>query len=197
MPDVKTSLWLFGLVALIPACGFAQVTVNPAALGPLEGLAPAAPAAKAVPAMARPPVPRAAIHHDHHAKPETIPPPAKPHAVPPLISKPAHPPASPKPVTPPVARIEFGVGSYALPADATRALKPFCTASLQIPVIARAPADPNDPSGAMRLSMNRAFAIRDALIACGVPAQKIIPRAVGSVPGTDDNQAQIGASAAP
>ncbi|MDE1895726.1 MAG: OmpA family protein [Rhodospirillales bacterium] len=97
----------------------------------------------------------------------------------------------------PVARIEFAPGSATLPAGASAALKPFCTASAPVPVIARAPTDPNDPSGAMRLSMARTFAIRDALTACGVPAQNIIPRASGSVPGADDNEALIGASAAP
>ncbi len=149
--------------------------------------------------MVRPVIRQPHPHYDHHAKPkapETIAP-AKP--TPPAKPQPAPAPkvALPKAVSAPVARIEFAPGSATLPAGAIAALKPFCTASAPVPVVARAPTDPNDPSGAMRLSLNRAFAIRDALVACGVPAQNIIPRASGSVPGADENEALIGASATP
>ena len=197
---MKTSLWLPCLLALIPAYGFAQVTVNSAALRQLEGLAPPAPAVRAEPAMARPVIHKPQPHHYHHAKPEAPEaiapaPPAKP--APSAKPHPAPKPALPKPVPVPVARIEFAPGSAALPAGAMAALKPFCTANTPVPVVARAPTDPNDPSSAMRLSMARTFVIRDALAACGVSAQNIIPRASGSVPGADDNEALIGASAAP
>jgi hypothetical protein len=43
-----------------------------------------------------------------------------------------------------------------------------------------AAADPSDPSAAPRLSMARAFALRDALMACGIPSASIIPRADGA-----------------
>ncbi|MBU6449017.1 MAG: hypothetical protein KGQ26_05250 [Rhodospirillales bacterium] len=194
---MKISLWLSCLLALVPACGFAQVTVNPAALRQLEGLPPATAVAGAKPAMVRPVIHKPHTHHYHRAKPEAPetgapPPPAKPAPSP----KPQPAPA-PKPVALPVASIEFSPGSATLPAGAASTLKPFCAAKAPVQVVARAPADPNDPSGAMRLSLNRAFVIRDALAACGVPSQNIIPRAAGSVPGADDNQALIGASAAP
>lgn len=117
------------------------------------------------------------------------------------MAKPPAPPApkpqAPKPAIPALARIEFPPGSAVLPASAASTLKPFCAAATAVPVVARAPSDPLDPSGAMRLAMARAFAIRDALTACGLPAQNIIPRAAGNVPGADNNQAQIGASAKP
>ena len=98
---------------------------------------------------------------------------------------------------PSLVRIEFGPGSAVLPANAASILKPFCASATMVPVVARAPADPSDPSSAMRLSMARALAIRDALTACGVPSQNVIPRAAGSVPGADNNEALIGASAKP
>jgi hypothetical protein len=43
----------------------------------------------------------------------------------------------------------------------------------------------------MRNSLARAFAVRDALTACGVPAAHIIPRADGAVAGKDPNSAVV------
>ena len=200
MPDVKILLWLPCLFALIPACGFAQVTVNPAALRQLAGLPAVQPAAvRAQPAVARPFAHTAKLYHAHHAKPEAVAPakPAKPQAVPQPEPRPVSKPVLAKPTALPIARIEFAPGSAALPAGAASVLKPFCAAGGTVSLVARAPADPADPSSAMRLSMARAFAIRDALTSCGVPASGIIPRAAGTVPGADENQALIGASAAP
>ncbi|WP_139284744.1 OmpA family protein [Acidocella aminolytica] len=200
---MKTSVWLPGLLALIPACGFAQVTVNPAALRQLQGLPLIAPAVQ--PAVAKPHVklpPAKPFHHTKPAKPAPLPlpPPAPPSVpapkVPPMVPV-APKPVAPKPIIPTLARIQFSPGSATLPASAADTLKPFCASQRSVPVVTRAPADPSDPSSAMRLSMARAFAIRDALIACGVPAQNIIPRAAGTVPGADNNEAQIGASAKP
>ncbi len=181
--------------------------MNQAALQQLRGITPAAPAIVAQPAVARPPVHKVPPHHTHHAKPATPrPAPAKPAPVPAppqTAALPATPaakppkPETPKPAIPALVKIEFGPGSAVLPASAASALKPFCASPMAVPVIARAPADPSDPSSAMRLSMARAFAIRDALTACGVPSQNIIPRAAGTVPGADNNEAQIGASAKP
>ncbi len=203
---MKKAFWLPGLIVLIPACAFAQVSVNPAALRQLQGLPPAAPPA-AQPAVAKPALHKAPVHHAHPARP-VIPEPAKPAPTkppapavapgkPPLIPAPAPKPAAPEPAIPSLARIEFGPGSAVLPANAASTLKPFCASATMVPVVARAPADPSDPSSAMRLSMARAFAIRDALTACGVPSQNVIPRAAGNVPGADNNEALIGASAKP
>lgn len=87
--------------------------------------------------------------------------------------------------------VHFAPGSAVLsPSDQT-ALVPFCKAGGRITINARAPADPADPSAAMRLSLARAFAVRDALSACGVAASAIVPRAQGAVPGQDDNITQI------
>ncbi|MDE1882691.1 MAG: OmpA family protein [Rhodospirillales bacterium] len=197
---MKIPLWLPCVLALIPARGFAQVTVNPAALRQLEGLSPLAPAAKPEPAMVRPVIHKPHLHLYHRATPQAPRPltPAKPaNPAPSVKPTPAPKPVLPEPSLPPIARIEFAPGSATLSAEAMAALKPFCTASAPVPVVARAPADPNDPSSAMRLSLNRAFAIRDALTACGVAASLIIPRAAGSAPGADDNEALIGASATP
>lgn len=205
---MKISLWLSCVLALTPACGFAQVTMNPSALRQLEGLAPPAPVAKPEPAMARPVIHKPHRRFSRHAKPKPPETPESPEMIGP--ARPGKPapsvkpqpapvpkPASPKAAPPPIARIEFAPGSATLPANAASLLKPFCAANAPVPVVAHAPADPNDPSGAMRLSMARTFAIRDALAACGVPAQNIIARAAGSVAGADENQALIGASAAP
>ena len=49
----------------------------------------------------------------------------------------------------------------------------------------------------MQLSMQRAFAIRAALIACGVPAQNIIPQSVGSTAEANGNEALIGVRTQP
>ncbi|WP_298213704.1 OmpA family protein, partial [Acidocella sp.] len=98
---------------------------------------------------------------------------------------------------PPPARIAFAPGSADLPAGAGAALKPFCATQRELFVITRAPADPGDPSAAMRLAMARAFAIRDALTACGVKPQYILPRAAGPKPGADNNTALIGTEAKP
>lgn len=211
MPDVKISVWLCGLLLVAPACAHAQVTVNQAALRQLQGLpAPApveAPAAR--PAVARPHK-LYKRHIEKHlaethaavkpvpvvAKPAPAPKPAMP-APQPVVAKPAVPPAPPKPAIPSLATLDFAPGSAALPANAQAVLKPFCAASTPVPVIAHAPRDPNDASGAMRLSLARAFAIRDALTACGVSAANVIPRAAGPAKSGDSNQAEIGAGAKP
>lgn len=50
-------------------------------------------------------------------------------------------------------------------------------------VLAYASGDPNDPSVARRLSLSRAIAVRDALMADGVPSARIYLRALGAQPG--------------
>ncbi|MGE4481799.1 hypothetical protein [Acidocella sp.] len=207
---MNKALWLPGLVVLIPAWANAQVSVNPAALQQLRGLPPAASASALQPVTAKPPAPAheqpAAHKHPkpHHpakpANPAPLPlPPPSPDS--PAVSQPPSPPSAKpvehKPSAPPVARLAFAPGSSALPADATSILKPFCSPDARVPILTRVPADSTDASGSMRLAMARAFALRDALIACGVKPQNIIPRAIGGTPGADNNEALIGASAKP
>lgn len=110
---------------------------------------------------------------------------------------PAAKPAAPVPPKPPAAiTLAFAPGSSDLPADAAAALKPFCAAPGQVAVDARAPAVASDPSAAMRLSLARAFAVRDALAACGVAPQNILPRAEGAVAGQNEDVTTIGSAAA-
>ncbi len=98
----------------------------------------------------------------------------------PVVARPA-PPAAPLPR----ADIHFAGGSAALPAGAKAALAPLCSHAGTVVVNAVAPADASDPSAAMRLSMSRAFAVRDALAACGVPTAHILPLALGHIAGHD------------
>jgi outer membrane protein OmpA-like peptidoglycan-associated protein len=208
------ALYFFGCLAVLaPGCASAQVSVNPAALQQLAGIAPppppqAAPAPKAPPphkpwhrhvalAARKPPVPKPAAPQAAAATPEAAKPvapvaaaaPAKPAAPAPAAPKPAAVAAPPAPVL-----VKFAPGSAELPPDAAALIKPFCAASGNVTVDARAPATPGDPSAAMRLSLARALAVHDALQACGVPAQNILPRALGAVPGQNEDEAVLGSS---
>jgi hypothetical protein len=92
-------------------------------------------------------------------------------------------PAPTLPALPGAVVLRFGANASDLPGTAAAALIPVCKAAGQgdmVAIDAYAPADPADPSAAMRLSMSRAFAVRDALTACGVPSTKIFPRADGA-----------------
>ena len=201
---MKQILLLTGFLLAAPLPALAQVTVNPAALQQLAGIAPPPPVVVEI----AEPVP--VVHHWKHtahvaaSKPieqasarVAAPSAAKP--VPPAAAPPvqtaAHvpPPAPPTPAKPaaPVALV-FAPDSADLPANATAALKPFCAAPGKIAVDARAPTDPTDPSGAMRLSLARALTVQAALTACGVPPQNILPRALGAVPGQNEDEAVIG-----
>jgi len=184
--------WITLILAacLLPAFARAQVFVNQAALIQLAGFAVPAPRVAPAPKpvarhvahrMARKVVPQSAVAMVQPkilipAKPVA---PVAPAPVP-VVAKPVI-PVPPKPVLPGPLVIGFSAGSAALPANAAAGLKPFCTAHGQTLIIdAYAPGDPSDPSSAMRLSMSRAFALRDALAACGVPGAEIIPRADGA-----------------
>ena len=185
--------WVYLIVAacLLPAVARAQVYVNQAALMQLAGFA--------VPAPYVAPAPKLVVRRVTHrvvrrvvarpavvmVQPKVVAPvkPVTPVPVP-VVAKPVIPVI---PAVPPVQKVPgplvigFASGSAALPASAAGALKPFCTAHGQTLIIdAYAPGDPADPSAAMRLSMSRAFALRDALAACGVPGATIIPRADGA-----------------
>ncbi len=175
----------------------AQVVINQAALAQLAGITPQA--------VQPAPAPRPVIRHwtrralAMHAKPPTAvamilmprnttpkPPPAP--AIQPAVIR----PAPPKPLPGPIA-LHFAAGSATLPPGAAAALHPLCSVQGTgfISIAATAPGDPADPSVAMRLSMRRAFAIRDTLTACGVPATRILPLALGDVPGKDENTARV------
>jgi len=180
---------LIAAALLLPNLAHAQVVVNPAALAQLAGVPPPTPVAVMAPAP--PPPPRHFYHHHRIIL-------AVAHVAPPTIARPKPAPA-PMPV-PVVARpaplkpiaLTFAPGSAALPAGATTAIKPYCHPAARLGILARAPGDASDPSIAMRLSLARAFAVRDALVACGVPAQNIIPRALGTVPGQNEDQTLLG-----
>jgi hypothetical protein len=171
------------VLCCVPAAVRAQVTVNPAALLQLAGIAPAP-----LPVAAPLPV----VHHALHRRPPHLVPepalaiirPATQPAPPPaqqIVAKPAPPP--PKPATLAPVVISFAPAAAGLPANAAELLKPYCAGQETAVIDAYAPADSADPSAAMRLSLSRAFALRDALLACGVPAGRIIPRADGAAGG--------------
>lgn len=110
-----------------------------------------------------------------------------------LASKPAAPTAAPKPAPAPKSApglsaitVTFALGGDNLPAAAAAALQPVCQragAAGVVAIDAYAPADAADPSAAMRVSLSRAFAVRNALTGCGIPAAHIIPRADGAAGG--------------
>jgi hypothetical protein len=189
---VKILIPLLGL-CLAPALAYAQVVVNPAALQQLAGIAPASPA----------PLPAPLIKHHRIVykitrKPAAKPPTAatvKPAIVAPAIVTPAAMPATPviaKPAPPPGPVIlHFALGSADLPPGAAAVLKPLCGSKNFIAVNATAPGSAADPSVAMRLSLSRAFAVRDALTACGVKSTLILPRALGSVAGHDEDITEV------
>jgi len=183
--SVKAHWFIVGAVLLTPLgaplSAGAQVVVNPLALQQLAGIAPP-------PAVVVMPVVKPAPHRVHHAStPERLlytPPPLKPAPLPaptPVVAKPVL-PAPAKPLG--AVEVDFAPGSATLPAASAAALKPWCASSGRIDIAAHAPVDPADPSSAMRLSLARALAVRDALLACGVPGTSILPRALGA--GNDD-----------
>jgi hypothetical protein len=197
---VKVFFPLFAGLFLLPVCAGAQVTVNPAALQQLAGIAAPPPSAVA-PQPVVPPV-RHFRHYHRMALTRTKPTPPKlppvaarvaARVVPPPVAT-AHaantPPKPPGPAG--LVHILFAAGSAALPPSATSALAPWCASTGRIGINAFAPSDPSDPSLALRLSLTRALAVRDALVACGVPTQNILPRALGSVPGQNDNETLLG-----
>jgi hypothetical protein len=195
-------LLILGLLLCAPDAR-AQVIINQEALNQLAGIPP--PVITAPPAIRQTPhkityrhvPPRHASEPLAAAKPAPAPapvPPAKP-PVQPAAAKPAVPPPAPKPQPPPSAVILFAAGGADLPGNSAAALKPFCTHSGGLVTIdAYAPADPADPSSPARLSMSRAFAIRDALAACGIASSNILPRANGAAKTANPDAAEISES---
>jgi hypothetical protein len=190
------------LAASVPAAN-AQVMINQAALDQLAGVPPTVIAAP--PEIRQPPrkVAYRPIMHRHVAAPTTAPVvassrvprrvsvapkaapamPAAPRPTPPQAQLAFAKPVIPKPASPASAEVTFAAGGSDLPTGIIAELKPFCTSSAPagpITIDAYAAADPSDPSAAPRLSMARAFALRDALMACGIPSASIIPRADGA-----------------
>lgn len=97
-----------------------------------------------------------------------------------------------------MVRITFAPGSAAISAAAQKSLQPVCSkTTTSLPLITRAADRNGNTANAMQLAMERALALRAALIACGVPPQSIIPYAVGPIAGADNNQALIGVSPTP
>ena len=193
---MKQLFLLTGFLFASPLPALAQVVVNSAALQQLAGIEPPPPLVMEAPVAA--PV----VHHwkhPAHAAVATLKPAGalpKPVQAAARVVAPAAVTAAkqvPKPVVPagPVA-LKFAPGDDELPANAAAALKPFCTEPGHISVSARAPAVAADPSAAMRLSLSRALAVQAALTACGVPPQNILPRALGAVPGQNEDEAVIG-----
>ena len=117
--------------------------------------------------------------------------------------KPAPAPApAPAPVVAPapaaapaIARIHFASGAVALPEDAAAALAPIVDA-------AKARADAKlavsgfhdktgNPEQNAELAKQRAFAVRDALVAAGIAAERIeLRKPVETEGGTDDREAR-------
>jgi hypothetical protein len=183
------------LLFLVPALACAQVVVNQAALDQLAGIQP-----KPVAVVEDMPAP--VVHHVVHHTAVHKPAPlvtvavAKPAAPPPIpvVAKPVVPkPVAPKPAAPPPAvSLHFASGSSDLPAGAAAALQPFCAdKTARVVINAAAPGDPSDLSVAMRLSMQRAFAVQAALTGCGVPDTNILPRALGSAGGKNLDTTQV------
>ncbi len=193
----------FIVLALIflPFAASAQVVINQAALDQLAGIPPAV--ITAPPEIRQPPrkVTYRPVYHRHVAAPEiantrvVAKPPVAPKPVAPKAELAVAKPVVPKPAPPPVAEISFTAGAADLPPGIIAQLKPFCAKLAPggpITIDAYAAADPSDPSAAPRLSLARAFALRDALMACGIPSASIIARADGV--GKNPNIAQISAS---
>ena len=197
-------IYLALLVTLAPALASAQVIIHQDALQQLAGIVPSVPAERV---SAQVVLPVAHVVRKHlMPKPTMVV--AKPPVVPPVTAPlllPTAPPTAP-PAGPPVAaivalapvRVGFAPGSADLPAGAPAALKPLCQqagAGGLVAVDAYAAPDASDLSAPMRLSLSRAMALRDALVACGVPPSHIIPRADGAVAGHGPDVAIVGLGA--
>jgi hypothetical protein len=206
---VNFFLLLILAASLVPGAAIAQVSVNPAALMQLAGMPVPSPA------TVHEPTPKADhaafVRHWRHVATKAKKSPLPPAVVPvvarpaptlpqspapaPVVAKPAMAPVAPKPAAPPAPiNIVFAADSAILPAGAQARLAPFCKISGPIVINARAPADPDDNSYSMRLSLARALAVRTSLSACGVASQNILPRALGAGPGSanDTTEVQIG-----
>lgn len=78
----------------------------------------------------------------------------------------------------------FGATQTDLTADGAEVIKQLVSGSPQndsttFNVVAYAAPTPEDPSSARRLSLSRALAVRNALMADGIPSSRIYVRALG------------------
>jgi outer membrane protein OmpA-like peptidoglycan-associated protein len=83
--------------------------------------------------------------------------------------------------------VSFAPGAAALADSGTAEVRHLAAAvhpgpNTTFDVAAHAPASGDDPSAARRLSLDRALAVRAALIAVGVPAANVYLRALGAPP---------------
>ncbi|OYV36762.1 MAG: hypothetical protein B7Z81_06945 [Acidocella sp. 20-61-6] len=186
-------IYLALLLTLAPALASAQVIIHQDALQQLAGVMPSMTAERVSAPVVRP---VAHVVHKHVA-PKPIAVVAKP-PVAPALTAPALPPVAPPVVVPaPLAPVSVGFAPHSadLPLGAAAALQLLCRqagAGGLVAIDAYAPADSSDKSAPMRLSLSRAMAVRDALVACGVPPSHIIPRADGAVAGHGPDTAIVG-----
>ncbi len=174
-------IYLALLLTLAPALASAQVIIHQDALQQLAGVMPSMTAERVSAPVVRP---VAHVVHKHVA-PKPIAVVAKPPVAPPVVV--------PAPLAP--VSVGFAPHSADLPLGAAAALQLLCRqagAGGLVAIDAYAPADSSDKSAPMRLSLSRAMAVRDALVACGVPPSHIIPRADGAVAGHGPDTAIVG-----
>jgi outer membrane protein OmpA-like peptidoglycan-associated protein len=154
------------------------------------------------------PAPQAAAPSSPSAAPQPPPPPATVAMAPPPVASipPVPPPVAPaNPPAPPVPPVVAGAATEAaatgtglrltftndksdLSPGSADSIKHFVQSAptgdtTTFNVLAFASGDPNDPSVARRLSLERAIAVRAALMADGVPSSRIYLRALGFEPG--------------
>src|SRR3984957_3837711 len=108
-------------------------------------------------------------------------------------SAPPPPPVSDKAATnaaPTVSglRVPFASGQSELSPESAAAIKQFASGpttgeASSFNVLAYAPGSPDDPSTARRVSVSRAMAVRNALVADGVPSARIYVAALGAQSG--------------
>jgi outer membrane protein OmpA-like peptidoglycan-associated protein len=184
-------------------------SVQPAVPAAPSASAPPAGPSRAV-ALAQPtaPAPQAGAPPTLPAAPQPPPPPATVPAAPPPVAsiapiQPPAPPANPQaPPAPPIVagaatkaaatatglRLTFANDKSDLSPGSADSIKHFVQTApsgdtTTFNVLAYASGDPNDPSVARRLSLERAIAVRSALMADGVPSSRIYLRALGFEPG--------------
>lgn len=184
-----------GAVAVVapkPPAETPAVSAKPAA--PVVATVPPPPPAAGPPAAAKPGAPVVAVVPPPAAvaPPVAKPPPAPAVAAPPSL--PAVAPAAPQlagvaPVAPPTGtaqgRVTFPPGQAVLSVADSQKLAELGKAAAgndtaTVNVQAYAPATPGDPSAARRSSLERALAVRGALMAAGVPSSRIYVRALGA-----------------
>lgn len=126
--------------------------------------------------------------------PETIPDTASITPIAPPLPAAGAPPPPPPPVSAKAAtaaapttsglRLTFASGEADLSPQNSTSIKQLTASApagdaTTFNVLAYAPAKPDDPSTARRVSLSRAMAVRSALVADGVPSARIFVRALG------------------